>query len=163
MLPLTENDLRSSFINASVRERRNLAVPDNFGNLAWDDLDFLAWRDRKYANLGYVIAELDGVAVGILLREADRKPNRRPQCSWCEDVTLPNDVVFFSAKRAGDAGRNGNTVGTLICSAFECPANARRRPQTAYVGFDVEAARRQRIETLLQHVRGFVREVRDGD
>jgi hypothetical protein len=32
----------------------------------------------------------------------------------------------------------------------------------AYIGFDVEAARLQRIEALQGHVDGFVRDIRDG-
>lgn len=47
MLPLTEEALRASFVNASLRERQNLSVPSNFGDLDWNSLDFLAWRDRN--------------------------------------------------------------------------------------------------------------------
>ena len=75
----------------------------------------------------------------------------------------PEQVVFFIAKRAGKAGRNGNTLGTLVCAGFECSANVRRRPPTAYVGFDVEAARQQRIDALREHVDAFLRRVMDGD
>jgi len=134
MLQLTATDIRSSFINASLRERKALTLP----------------RD------------LEESLVGILLRQADGKTKTRPQCSWCEDVHLPNDVVFFSIKRAGQAGRNGDTVGTLVCAGFECSANVRKLPPVAYIGFDVEAARQRRIEALGTHVRNFVRSVRDG-
>jgi hypothetical protein len=52
-------------------------------------------------------------------------------------------------------------VATLVCSNFECSANVRKRPPVAYVGFDVEAAREKRIIALGEHVRSFVRDVRD--
>lgn len=162
MHPISEAALRASFINASLRERQNLTLPTEFASLDWASLDYLGWRDRKSAQLGYVVAELDGEPVGIMLRQADAKPRARAQCSWCEDVQLPNEVVLFSAKRAGSAGRNGNTVGTLVCSNFECPANVRRRPPLAYVGFDLEAEKLRRIEALREHVANFVRNVRDG-
>ncbi|WP_313541559.1 FBP domain-containing protein [Leifsonia aquatica] len=158
MHPLSDARIRASFVNASVRERKELALPD-LDAVAWDDIDFLGWRDRKLPNVGYVVAEIDGEPVGVLLRRAEGSVRSRPQCSWCEDVHLPNEVVFFIAKRAGKAGRDGNTVGTLVCSAFECSVNARKRPATAYIGFDVEAARRQRIETLRERVDAFVRRV----
>ncbi|WP_233198173.1 MULTISPECIES: FBP domain-containing protein [unclassified Cryobacterium] len=77
-------------------------------------------------------------------------------------VQLPNDVAFFSSKRAGQAGRNGDTIGILACANFECSANVRNLPSVAYIGFDVEAARQQRIEALGQHVRKFLQDVRDG-
>src|SRR5665213_1808038 len=113
MLSFTEKDLRTSFINASLRERKNLALPPNLAGIAWDKCDYLGWRDPKVPNVGYVVVELDGAPVGILLRQSDGRMHSRPQCSWCEDVQLPNDVVLYSVKRVGQAGRDGNTVGTL--------------------------------------------------
>jgi hypothetical protein len=162
MLPLSEDALRSSFINTSLRERKAIALPDGFPDLNWDEIDYLGWRDRKLPDIGYVVAEVDGAPVGILMREATRNLRTRPQCAWCEDVHLPNDVVFYSVKRAGQAGRNGNTVGTLVCAGFECSANVRKRPPVAYIGFDVEAARLQRIDALRENVQSFVRDVREG-
>lgn len=159
MLPLTEKTLRASFINASVRERQTLSLPHDFDELAWRELDFLAWRDRRIPSLGYVVIELAGQPTGVLLRQAEAKTRSRPQCSWCEDVQLPNDVVFYSAKRAGAAGRQGNTIGTLACAEFQCPTNVRKRPALAYVGFDVEAERQRRIQSLNQRVGSFVRSV----
>jgi hypothetical protein len=156
--PLTDQQLRASFVNASQRERKELTLPD-LDALRWDDLDYLGWRDRKNPNLGYVVAQVDGEPVGALLRRAEGGVRSRPQCSWCEDVHLPNEVVFFIAKRAGAAGRNGNTLGTLVCAGFECSANVRKRPPLAYVGFDVEAARQHRIDALREHVDAFLRRV----
>jgi hypothetical protein len=162
MLPLTDADIRASFLNASRSERKGLTLPPDFDTLDWEKLGHLGWRDPKLPLVGYVIVELDGVTTGILLRQAETRPLSRAQCSWCVDVTLPNDVVMFTAKRAGDAGRRGDTVGTLVCAHFECSANVRKRPPTAYIGFDVEAARERRIGTLRDNVRGFARSIRDG-
>ncbi|QPZ38625.1 FBP domain-containing protein [Paramicrobacterium chengjingii] len=162
MHSITEKQIRSSFINASKRERTALTLPENVDSLDWDSLDFLGWRDRKFPKLGYVVALIDDEPIGIMLRLAEGRTLSRPQCSWCEDVHLPNDVVFFVAKRAGDAGRKGDTIGTLSCANFECNANVRRLPRTAYVGFDVEGARLQRIEALRSNVTRFVTSVRDG-
>jgi hypothetical protein len=163
MLPLTEKQVRSCFANSSLRERNTLTLPDGFDELNWADLDYLGWRDRKLPGVGYAIVELDGAPVGVILRRADKSSRTRAQCNWCHDVELPNEVVFFSAKRAGAAGRNGNTVGTLVCSEFECSANVRKRPSMAYIGFDVEAERQRRIAALGENVRGFVRVVLDGE
>jgi len=160
MLPLTEKQIQTAFINASQREVKNISLPD-LGSLDWDTLDYLGWRDRKVPGIGYVVVELDEVPVGILLRQTDAKTRSRAQCSWCEDVTLPNDVVLFGAKRSGQAGRNGNTVGTLICDEFQCSGNVRKLPPVAYLGFDVEAARLQRIENLRVRAARFVRDIRD--
>ncbi|EOM76881.1 FBP domain-containing protein [Rhodococcus rhodnii] len=163
MHALTEKELRSSFVNASLRERKALSLPDGFPDLTWDDLDFLAWRDRTLAGVGYVVAELDGRAVGIMLKQSGTRPRARAQCTWCETVDLPVDVRFYSARRAGDAGRRGDTLGTLVCEGFECSANAHRRPPKRYAGTDADAVRAQRIEGLTERVRRFVAAVLGND
>jgi hypothetical protein len=159
---ISETTIRASFVNASVRERNGLTIPPGLDSLNFGRLDYLGWRDAKSSKLGYVVVELDGGPVGVILQQAEGRARNRAQCSWCEDVLLPNDVVLFSAKRSGAAGRNGNTVGTLVCAEFECNANVRKQPAMAYIGFDVEAARERRIESLGERVRAFARDIRDG-
>lgn len=159
MRPLTPDEIRASFVNVSQRERKAIPLPELDG-VDWDQLDFLGWRDPKQPLLGYVVALLDDGAVGILLRQAE-PPRTRAQCSWCEDVQLPHPVVFFSAKRTGEAGRRGDTVGTLVCVGFECSSNVRKLPTLAYLGFDREAERERRILTLRDRVAAFVTNLRD--
>ena len=161
MRPIDPARLRACFVNVSKREREAIPLPD-LDAVDWEALDCLGWRDRKSPALGFVVIELDDQLVGVALRQAEAPTRTRPQCVWCEDVQLPNEVVFFSAKRAGAAGRKGDTVGTLACSGFECSANVRKRPTLAYVGFDLEAERRRRIDVLGENVRGFARKVLEG-
>jgi len=158
MRELSEQQIRSSFINVSQRERANITMP-KLGELQWDRLEFLGWRDPRGGQVGWVLVEDGDDVIGIAVRQTDARTTSRPQCSWCEDITLPNDVVFFSARRAGHAGRNGDTVGILACEQFECTTNVRRLGPLPYVGYDREAARQRRIATLADRVLGFVREV----
>ena len=160
MLQLTEKDVRDSFVNASRKEVSDLTLPPGFSELDWQQLDYLGWRDPKMPRRAYLVVPVDGDAgaagvVGILLRQGETAPRQRAQCSWCQDVTLPNPVVFFSAKRAGDAGRKGDTVGVLICEGFQCSSNVRKLPPMAYLGFDQKAARLDRIVALQLHAAGF--------
>ncbi|SEN92725.1 FBP domain-containing protein [Cryobacterium luteum] len=148
MKQLTAADVRASFVNTSLRERKAVTLPTKFDALVWTDLDYLGWRDPKLPNIGYVVTNLADAPTGVMLRQNDGRTRSRPQCSWCEDVTLPNDVHYFTARRAGPAGRAGNTVSTLVCANFECSANVRKLPPMAYTGFDREAARAKRIATL---------------
>ncbi|MFJ3384815.1 MULTISPECIES: FBP domain-containing protein [unclassified Curtobacterium] len=160
MLPISETTIRASFVNASRKETSDITLPADLDTLSWDDLDYLGWRDPKIGRRAYVVVPtLEGDLVGILFRQAEASPRSRAQCSWCQDVKLPNDVVFYSAKRSGKAGRNGNTVGTLVCQDFECSRNVRKTPPLAYEGFDVEAARLRRIEDLQLRAAGFAAEV----
>ncbi|GAA2073343.1 FBP domain-containing protein [Pseudolysinimonas kribbensis] len=163
MHALSEDAVRASLLNASLREHTALALPPGFAELPWPDLDYLGWRDPKQPLTGYVVALVDDEPAGVLLRQAERAPRARAQCSWCDDVQLPNDVAFFSARRAGHAGRRGDTVGTLACAGFECSRNVRRMPVLAYPGFDREAERLRRIDALREHVGAFLRRIRDGD
>lgn len=158
MHALDEARLRASFVNVSRRERAAIVIPD-LDAVPWDDREYLGWRDPKQPLAGFVVAELDGEPVGVLLRQAERTPTARAQCSWCADVQLPNDVVFFAARRAGAAGRRGDSVGSLVCAGFECPVNVRRRPPLAYEGFDRDAEIVRRIGVLRQHVTDFVARV----
>lgn len=159
MQPLTESFIRSSFINASRKEVKDMTLADDFETLSdtqWLDLDFFGWRDPKFARRAYVVLpRLEGDPVGIVLKQAEASPRSRAMCNWCQDVRLPNDVVFWSAKRVGDAGRRGATVGTLICRDFECSRNVRNDPPPAYQGYDVAAARVKRIDDLRLKVAAF--------
>lgn len=46
MKPLTEHDIRTSFVNCSKGAAKRLPLPKNLADLDhWDDLDFLGWSD----------------------------------------------------------------------------------------------------------------------
>ena len=162
MIALTEAQIRASLINVTKSERASFTPPPDLGETDWTTRDFYGARDRKLALVGWVVAVLDGEPTGLMLRQAEAKPRTRAQCSWCADIQLPNDVLLFTAKRVGDAGRRGDTVGTLACDAFQCNANVRKLPALAYTGFDREAARDARITAMRESVEAFVRSVRDG-
>jgi len=161
LLSLDEGTIRASFMNTTRKEVSDLTLPTalthppSSGGLDWDRLDLLGWRDPKLAKRAYVVVPTADGVVGVLLRQAEATPRARAQCSWCQDVRLPNDVVLFTAKRAGAAGRKGDTVGVLVCESFQCSHNVRRTPPVAYLGFDVEAARQERIRTLQDRAAGF--------
>ncbi|MGW8483168.1 FBP domain-containing protein [Microbacterium sp. NPDC055903] len=159
MRPIDERAVRASFLNASRKETATLTLPPGFGDIDFDRLDYLGWTDPKLPRRAYVVAVVDDAPVGVLLQRAEQRVQMRAQCSWCDDVTLRNDVQFYAARRAGAAGRNGDTIGTLICAEFGCSRTVRMLPPLAYEGFDREAARELRILRLQEHVSAFLREV----
>jgi hypothetical protein len=156
MRPIDERAIRASFRNASRKEVSDLNLPAGFADIDFDRLDYLGWVDPKAPRRAYVITEIDEKPVGALLQQAEQRVIARAQCSWCEDVTLRNDVQLFTARKAGPAGRKGDTIGTLVCANFGCSANVRRLPPLAYDGFDRELARELRIVKLGEHVRAFL-------
>ena len=156
MLAVTESIIRASFVNASKKEVSDMSLPENFDSIDFEKLDYFGWRDRKIARRAYIAVPTDDGLVCVMLKQAEASPRSRAQCSWCQDITLPNDVALFTARRAGAAGRNGNVIGTLICANFECSRNVRKLPPVAYLGFDAEAARVERILTLQIRATDFV-------
>ena len=114
MRPIDERTLRASFINASRKEVSDLTLPAGFADLDFDRLDYLGWVDPKLPRRSYVVAWVDDVATGVILQRAEQRVIARAQCSWCEDVTLRNDVQLYAARKAGPAGRKGDTIGCLL-------------------------------------------------
>lgn len=161
MRPIDERAIRASFINASRKEVSSLSLPQGFADIDFDRIDYLAWSDAKFPRRAYVIAEVDDTLTGVLLQRAEQRVLSRAQCSWCEDVTLRNDVQLYSARKAGTAGRKGDTIGTLVCAEFGCSHNVRRLPPLAYEGYDRETARELRILRMQENVTRFLRAVAD--
>lgn len=157
MQKLTEKDIRESFANASRGDVSKMTLPDDWDAVDWESLDYFGWTDPKIGRRAYIVVPSDeNGLVGVLLQQAQTFPTSRAQCNWCRDVRLPNDVVFYGAKRVGAAGRKGDTVGILICQRFECSKNVRNDPPLAYEGFDQDAARAKRIAKLRELSAGFV-------
>ncbi|MGC4932169.1 FBP domain-containing protein [Gordonia sp. DT30] len=162
MQALSEPEIRASFINTSVRERKTLTVPSELDAIEWDQLDYLGWRDPKSPGTGLLVTvpfAAQSAPIGIMLRAGAVPARTRPQCALCQDISLPNEVVLFGARRAGSAGRRGDTIGSLICADFECSRNVRRRPSSAMAGDDPERVRRIRIQELRERVARFVARV----
>jgi hypothetical protein len=163
MHPVTEAQIRASFINASRREAAQAALPV-LDTLDWDRLDYLGWRDRKAPLSAYVVLEIGDEPVGVLLRAGDAGRVRRAAvCAWCEDIVVTDDVSFYVARRGGAPGRRGDTIGTLICTQFGCSRNVRRRPTRTEIGTDQanapEQIVRRRIAGLRERSTRFVEEV----
>lgn len=160
MNPLTEAQIRASFVNCSKGEASSLTLPADLADTRWDRLDVLGWTDRKAPLRAYVVVPVDGGVVGVALRAPETGgKQRRAVCAWCEDVYSTDDVSLYVARRAGAAGRKGDTVGTLICTAFGCSRNVRRKPRIVEAGDDPAALVRRRIEGLRERSERFAREV----
>lgn len=164
MHPLTEKQIRASFVNASKREAADATLPD-LDAIDWERLDYLGWRDRKAPLAAYVVVPVDGEPVGVLLRAGDKTTRRRKAvCQWCADVVVTDDVTLYVARRGGASGKAGNTIGTLICTDFICSRNVRRPPTRAEIGDDAETMREvvveRRVAELRERSARFVAEIR---
>ena len=163
MHALTEAAIRRSLVNCSRSEVAALTPPKDLAELHWPSLDVLGWRDAKAELRGYLVHEHEGAVVGIALRAADSKMSSRrsAMCLLCHEVQSAGAVSLFTARRVGEAGRNGNTVGTYICADLDCAHRALEVPTTArHLDEDVQAlAVAERGEGLRQRLRAFTADV----
>ncbi|MEU2898100.1 FBP domain-containing protein [Streptomyces sp. NPDC006967] len=129
MRALTEQDIRTSFINCSKGEARRLAVPRELELRPWDDLDFLGWRDPGAPDRSYLVVERDDRPVGVAMRfqPARRGFLHRSMCSLCLTTHPRGGVALMTARKAGTAGREGNSVGAYMCTDLACSLYLRGR------------------------------------
>jgi hypothetical protein len=128
MIPVSEKELRESFVNCSKGEASRIEPPRALAKLPWEDLDFLGWRDPKAPDRGYLVTERHGELVGLSMRVPTgvrRSLIKTTVCSICITGHPGSGVSLFSAAKAGPSGRRGNTVGTYMCADLACPLYVR--------------------------------------
>ncbi|QQM40062.1 FBP domain-containing protein [Streptomyces liliifuscus] len=128
MKPLTEQEIRTAFVNCTKGEAKRLSVPRDLAEQPWDELDFLGWRDPRAPDRAYLATELDGRPVALALRGTGGASwqTRRSMCSICL-TTHTGGVSLMVAAKAGKAGQQGNSVGAYMCSDLACPLYVRGR------------------------------------
>ncbi|WP_336211809.1 FBP domain-containing protein [Nonomuraea sp. LPB2021202275-12-8] len=122
MKAMTEQDIRTSFVNCSRGEAKRLTLPRSLAEQPWDDLDFLGWRDPGAPDRGYVVTERGDEVVGVTLRVVAQQRGRlhRGMCSLCLTTHPGSGVSLMTARRAGQAGRDNNSVGAYVCTDLAC-------------------------------------------
>ncbi|MER0427766.1 FBP domain-containing protein [Streptomyces microflavus] len=121
MNPLTEQEIRTAFVNCTKGEAKRLNIPRDLAERPWGDMDFLGWRDPQAPDRAYIVAVLGGRPVGVQLRSSDAGSwqTRRSMCSMCVTVHT-GGVSLLVAPRSGKAGQQGNSVGAYMCSDLAC-------------------------------------------
>ncbi|PRB10860.1 FBP domain-containing protein [Microbacterium sp. MYb62] len=159
MRPLTEADIRASFVNADDDELRLMEMPHDFLLVDWDYLDFFAWQDPAASRRGYVLIPHDDRVVGVVLRATDPGRGRAGMCNICHTMQPGNQIALLSARRAGEAGRRGDSFGTYMCADLSCHENVRLAHPLApneirtpgQVDFRLDGTRR-RMESFVSQV-----------
>lgn len=158
MRQLTEDDIRGAFANAGDDELRLLSLPPDFMLTDWDHLDFLAWRDPRTKGRGYLVAELADEPIGVVLRAAEGTSRASSAlCNLCHTMQPADQVSLFSARKAGRAGENGDTVGTYICADLSCHENVRLAAPLA--PNEVRASVDARIDGTRRRAEAFVERI----
>jgi hypothetical protein len=158
--PIGADEIRRSFVNSSKSLVKAMTLPREFTELPWESLDYLGWRDPKAPNRAYLVVRRDSGVIGIALNtQASGKPRRGTGlCDLCHSAHHVSDVALFAARRAGSAGRDGNTVGTYICADLACSLYLRGL-RDLEVPQGETASPEVRAERLNSRVEGFVNRV----
>ncbi|MCJ1707712.1 FBP domain-containing protein [Microbacterium sp. VKM Ac-2923] len=160
MRALTEDEVRDSFVNATPDELRVLTLPHDFLLADWDHLDFLAWRDPRTRGRGYVITEHEGQPAGVVVRAADGQSRARSaMCNLCHTMQPGDQVSLFTARKAGEAGEHGDTVGTYICADLSCHETVRLAAPLA--PSEIRASVDRKIDGTKRRAEEFVARVLD--
>jgi len=167
MRSLTEQDIRNSFINCTKGEAKRLAIPRDLGERPWDDLDFLGWRDPGAPDRSYLVtehAEHAGGLVGVALRFPSVKRGllHRSLCSLCLTTHPGNGVSLMTARKAGTAGREGNSVGVYMCNDLACSLYVRGKkvPQSGR-RFEETLTQEEQITRTVGNLSSFLRKLYD--
>ncbi|MEI5524883.1 FBP domain-containing protein [Streptomyces brasiliscabiei] len=159
MKPLTEQDIRGSFVNCSKGEAKRIALPRDLERRPWEHLDFLGWRDPGAPDRSYLVTERAGRPVGGTLRfpSAQRGLLHRSMCSLCLTTHRGSGVSLMTARKAGAAGREGNSVGVYMCADLACSLYVRgRKPLDTGSRFEESLTLDEQIARTVAHLSGFL-------
>ncbi|MET9963169.1 FBP domain-containing protein [Streptomyces sp. NPDC006326] len=124
MEALTDQQIRSSFVNCTKGDAARMKLPQDFAELPWEDLDFLGWVDPGAPLRAHIVRPgADGSLVGITLRVPGVKRTsavKSSVCQICMTAHAASGVSLLVAPLAGVRGREGNTVGIYVCADLAC-------------------------------------------
>lgn len=122
MRPATEDEIRASFANCTQGEAKRLPMPRDLAETPWPDLDFLGWRDHRAPDRAYLVTPRADTLVGVQLRTAATRKSlmRWNFCSLCYTTHPGGGVTLMTARKAGDAGRQGDSAGLYLCADLSC-------------------------------------------
>jgi hypothetical protein len=169
MNPLTADTIRGSFANCSQGEAKRAPIPD-LDSTPWSDLDFLGWVDPSGAPRAYLVVERDLAPLGLVLRQGSRVgATRKTMCQVCITSHPGSGVTLSVARKAGPAGKKGDSTGLYLCRDLACSLYVRGKKQTGTVrlpetlGVEASVARlRRNLDQFVDRVtasqpRGMIR------
>ncbi|RST15915.1 FBP domain-containing protein [Streptomyces sp. WAC05374] len=167
MEPLSEKQIRSSFVNCTKGEAARLRLPADFAELPWQDLDFLGWVDPGAPLRAHLVVPRADGPLGITLRVpavGRTSAVKSSLCQICLTGHASSGVTLLAAPLAGARGREGNTVGIYICSDLACPlyVRGRRQPKLRSGRHEESLSVDERIARMAGNLNAFAARVTGG-
>lgn len=162
MRPLSRAEARAAVTNTDPTGDR-VRLPGHFDEIRWDDIEFLGWRDPRAPQRAYLVADDDGRALGVVLRQSPSHAEvgaRAVMCALCRFTRRFNEVALFSAPRPSrDRRRRLSSVGILVCTDLDCADNVRTVPARGPLDPPADEIVRARREGLRTRTVAFLRTV----
>ncbi|MFJ6573814.1 FBP domain-containing protein [Streptomyces sp. NPDC091292] len=164
MEPLTDKQIRSSFVNCSKGEASRLRLPLDFADVPWHDLDFFGWNDPGAPLRAYLVVPRDSGPLGIALRVPSAGGTgaiKSSLCAICLTGHAASGVALLVAPLAGAKGREGNTVGTYLCADLACSLYLRgkRVPKLRTIRYEETLTVDEKVARALGNLDAFVAKV----
>jgi hypothetical protein len=157
MEPVNEKDIRSSFVNCSKGDTKRMGVPADLAEKNWEQLDFLGWSDPSYAGRSYIVVPQQDGLVGVALRHETGGSDRAQMCTVCMTTHSRGYVSLMTARKTGESGRKGNTVGTYMCTDLLCSLYARGKKTPALGNrYRENLTPEERVERVRDNVDAFI-------
>ncbi|MFB6620095.1 FBP domain-containing protein [Streptomyces sp. NPDC085524] len=167
MEPLSENQIRSSFVNCTKGEASRLRLPLDFAELPWEDLDFLGWVDPGAPLKAHLVLPRPDGPLGISLRVPSvgrTSAVKSSLCQLCLTAHASSGVTLLAAPLAGARGREGNTVGVYVCADLACPLYVRgkRQPKLRTTRYEESLTLDERLERMTLNLDAFAARITAG-
>lgn len=161
MEPLSDPQIRSSFVNCTKGEAGRLRLPLDFRDLPWPDLDFLGWIDPGAPQRAHIVVPQDAGLVGITLRVpglTSASTVKSSLCQICLTGHASSGVNLLAAPLAGKPGRNGNTVGIYLCADLACSLYIRgkRQPKLRFARYEESLSPEEKAARAIGNLEAFI-------
>jgi len=80
-------------------------------------------------------------------------------CSLCLTTHTGGGVVLMAARRTGEAGRQGNSVGQYMCADLACSLYVRGEKESAAADFAESLSGEDKISRTLENLAAFLDKV----
>ncbi|MFF5503541.1 FBP domain-containing protein [Streptomyces roseolus] len=167
MEPLTEKEIRSSFVNATKGDAARLKLPLDFAETPWEHLDFLGWVDPGAPLRAHLVVPREDGPLGVTLRvpaTGRTSAVKTSLCQICLTGHASSGVTLLAAPLAGARGREGNTVGVYICADLACSLYLRgkRVPKLRGLRHEETLSVPDRVDRAMENLDGFLARVTAG-
>ncbi|MFF3734572.1 FBP domain-containing protein [Streptomyces sp. NPDC002476] len=167
MEPLSEKQIRSSFVNCTKGEAARLRLPLDFAELPWAELDFLGWVDPGAPLKAHLVLPRAEGPLGLSLRVPSMRRTSAVKSSLCQICLTghaSSGVTLLAAPLAGTRGREGNTIGIYICADLACPLYVRgkRQPKLRAGRYEETLGLDERLARMSENLDAFAAKVTAG-